>query len=120
MINILKITADDFGYSKERNNGIERAINCGIVNSVSVLVNGSSLDMPQTLLTSKGVRIGLHLNLTEGKPVTKNLLSIRTLLDEHNEFFTKLHFTDKLQYFSELEVNLTNNLIFNFNEQNKF
>ena len=99
----VKITADDYGYSDERNKGIECAINCGIVNSVSVLVNGSSLES-LTLTTSKDISIGLHLNLTEGKPSTANVASVGTLLDKHNEFFTKIEFQEKMKSFCKKEV----------------
>ena len=99
----VKVTADDYGYSNKRNEGIECVINNGIVNSVSVLVNGLALK-PLTLITSKEVRIGLHLNLTEGKPVTSNLESVRTLLNQNDEFFPKVDFQGKLDSFCEQEV----------------
>ena len=40
----LIITADDFGFSTERNNGVMEAFNNGAVNSASLLLNctGSS------------------------------------------------------------------------------
>lgn len=105
VMNVLnvKITADDYGYSVERNEGIECAINNGVVNSVSVLVNGYAL-RPLTLNTLKEIRIGLHLNLTEGKPVTTNLESIGTLLNQDDEFFSKVEFQEKLDSFCEQEV----------------
>lgn len=115
-MNILnvKVTADDYGYSNKRNEGIECAINNGIVNSVSVLVNGLALK-PLTLITSKEVRIGLHLNLTEGKPVTSDLESVRTLLNQNDEFFPKVDFQGKLDSFCEQEVGSKYYLfIFNF------
>ena len=101
----VRVTADDYGYSAERNEGIECTINNGIVNSVSVLVNGSDLRPLSSLATSKEIRIGLHLNLTEGKPVTPKLESVGTLLNPTNgEFFTKFNFQEKLDSFCEQEV----------------
>jgi predicted glycoside hydrolase/deacetylase ChbG (UPF0249 family) len=68
--------ADDFGISPERDAGIARAVDDGIVTHTSVLVNGTSFASAaareiavQTLISRKNrVTIGLHFNLTEFEP----------------------------------------------------
>jgi predicted glycoside hydrolase/deacetylase ChbG (UPF0249 family) len=68
--------ADDFGISPERDAGIARAIDDGIVTHTSVIVNGTSFASHastaiavQTLTARRErVTIGLHLNLTEFEP----------------------------------------------------
>ncbi|GFO19887.1 carbohydrate deacetylase [Plakobranchus ocellatus] len=65
----LIITADDFGFSKERNIGIMEAFSNGAVQSASLLLNctGSTDAIERAKKTS--ITLGLHLNLTEGTPV---------------------------------------------------
>ena len=72
---IYKVTADDGGYSQERDIGIMKSVTNGIVNSVSVLINGSTAkDFALAVKNSIcSVNIGLHLNLSEGVPVTSSL-----------------------------------------------
>jgi predicted glycoside hydrolase/deacetylase ChbG (UPF0249 family) len=59
----LIITADDWGYSRRYNEGIEEAARAGAVDAVSVLVLRPACD-PASLLQS-GVEVGLHLELPE-------------------------------------------------------
>lgn len=72
----LIINADDLGADEGRNAGILEAVEAGAVKSVSLLVNapatGRALeDIRQGKYES--VSIGVHLNLSEGKPVCPDL-----------------------------------------------
>jgi chitin disaccharide deacetylase len=72
----LIITADDLGADEGRNAGIFEAIQAGVVTRVSVLANGPALaDALERLHSLKGpkVSIGVHLNLSEGKPLSSGL-----------------------------------------------
>jgi chitin disaccharide deacetylase len=83
----LIINADDFGMSKEVNDGIKRAIKAGAVNSVSVMVNMPYFDDAiQFLKKHPEVSVGLHLNITEGGPISSPHAT-STLLREDNNFF---------------------------------
>ena len=99
----IKVTADDFGYCKERNAGIIESVNNGIVNSISVLVNSSCVDASCINLLTKVIKIGLHLNLTEGKP----LKHLKSLVNKNGIFFSKQLFQQKLVLFSQDEVSQT-------------
>lgn len=72
----LVIVADDFGYSPERDEGILLAAERGIVHATSLLVNGVSARAALArvhALTQSGLLqldVGLHLNLTEGAPLS--------------------------------------------------
>uniref|UniRef100_A0A7M5V7R6 Carbohydrate deacetylase n=1 Tax=Clytia hemisphaerica TaxID=252671 RepID=A0A7M5V7R6_9CNID len=103
----IKVTADDYGYCPQRNEGILEALNDGIVNSVSVLVNAAFVDpipLKCCLKTAvKKLKLGLHLNLTEGRPVT-SFDSVETLLDHDNEFFPKALFQEHLKLFSKTQI----------------
>lgn len=82
MANII-FNADDFGYSKGINYGIIEAHKSGVLTSTTLMMN-----MPGTIHgveLSKEVRtlaIGLHLNISLGKPLTKG----KSLVGEDGKF----------------------------------
>ena len=80
----LIVNADDYNTDSERNQGILQAVLSGIVTSVSVIANLHGED--EALAKVKrvmGTRIGIHLNLTKGKPLVPGL---KTLTDERGFF----------------------------------
>jgi chitin disaccharide deacetylase len=83
----LIVNADDFNTDRERNRGILEAASQGIATSVTVLSNltpdAASLKPLKELL---GPAIGIHLNLTKGKPLVGGL---KTLTDRGGRFFSK-------------------------------
>src|SRR5947199_9849980 len=70
----LVVNADDFGLSTGVNRGILEAHAAGVVSSVSVLVNApgwpDALRRLRDLGPAPGLGVGLHLNLTMGRPVS--------------------------------------------------
>ena len=66
----LIVNADDLGYSPHRDRGIFQAFQDGIVTSASLIVNGASAEHAAKQAQAIGLEMGLHLNLTEGKPLT--------------------------------------------------
>lgn len=75
----LIINADDLGADEGRNAGIFEAIQAGIVTSASILSNGAGfLDALKRIQSGsfKNVSWGVHLNLSEGKPVSTNPLHL--------------------------------------------
>lgn len=67
------INADDLGYSNETNRGIMSALSSGAATSASLMVNApASSAAARTWRTApaRGAGLGIHLNLTEGKPIT--------------------------------------------------
>jgi predicted glycoside hydrolase/deacetylase ChbG (UPF0249 family) len=76
MMKKLIINADDLGADEARNRGIFEAIEAGRVTSVSILVNGDGFEdaMEQwKSLGKKEISLGIHINLSEGKPISKDL-----------------------------------------------
>lgn len=72
----LIINADDFGTDAPRNAGIVEAVNAGVVTSLSVMTNGPAFANTVqhiSLLSRQHISIGIHLNLSEGCPLTRNL-----------------------------------------------
>jgi predicted glycoside hydrolase/deacetylase ChbG (UPF0249 family) len=72
----LIINADDLGADAARNEGIFEAMRAGVVTSASILPNGPALDHALEGIRSGGferVSFGVHLNLTEGRPLAEGL-----------------------------------------------
>lgn len=66
----LIINADDFGLTPGCNAGIIRAMTQGIVSDTTLMVNTAYTADAVTRLKNHGIsRVGLHLNLTFGKPL---------------------------------------------------
>jgi predicted glycoside hydrolase/deacetylase ChbG (UPF0249 family) len=76
----LHVVADDLGYSSSRDAGILRCFHAGGVTSASLLVNGASAREAVALAKAANLPIGLHLNLTEGVPISC-VASISSLVD---------------------------------------
>ncbi len=85
----LIINADDLGSDINRNNGIFETVEAGIVRNVSILANGPALeDVVNRIKSSKdcNISIGIHINLSEGRPLTEGL---RLLTDKDGNFLSK-------------------------------
>jgi chitin disaccharide deacetylase len=85
----LIINADDLGVDKGRNDGIFEALHAGVVTSASILPNGPALDHALAGIRSGGfdkVSFGVHLNLTEGRPLAEGL---SCLTDSDGNFLGK-------------------------------
>ena len=82
----LIVNADDFGLTHNVNRGILDAYRDGIVTSTTLLANGMAFESAVT--ASKRFHrlgIGVHLNLSEGKPVA-DAAKIPTLVDRGGRF----------------------------------
>lgn len=64
------MNADDLGYSTRRDAGILSAFKLGALSSASLIVNGATSVSAARAARMAGLPVGLHLNLTEGKPLT--------------------------------------------------
>ncbi len=80
----LVINGDDFGYTKGVCDGIVEGFEKGILRSTTALVNGKEIEYAARLAKEHpNLGVGLHLNLTLGKPLTKN----KTLTAEDGNFY---------------------------------
>ncbi|MDP2929696.1 MAG: ChbG/HpnK family deacetylase [Candidatus Omnitrophota bacterium] len=83
-VKYLIITADDLGLTESINEGISKAYNDGVVNSVSVIPSGEAFEDALKTIKSLGLKeIGAHLSLTETRPV----LNSSKFFKNHNQFF---------------------------------
>lgn len=75
------VNADDFGKSHEVNVGIVEGFKRGLLQRTTLMVNMPFADEAVQLARENNFfdKIGLHLNLTEGKSLTTNIQQIRWL-----------------------------------------
>ena len=79
----LIINADDFGLSKSITDGIVEGIKFGCITSTSIMINMPYAKYAVEKAIENNINcIGLHINLTVGKPVLKNA----NLTDENGVF----------------------------------
>lgn len=76
--------ADDYGMTENSSRRIEECAVNGILNRASVLVDGEFDDF-KSRLDDIGCDVSLHINLVEGRPLTKNG-TFRLLTDKDNMF----------------------------------
>lgn len=86
----LIITADDYGMSHAVNTAIEEGIAAGIITSTNVMMNMPFCKDAVKLKETK-VSIGLHWNLTCGKPLLKKE-EIPTIVAQNGEFYSYSEF----------------------------
>lgn len=79
----LVVCADDLGYSDARDAGIFRCAEQGLVTTASLMVTGASARSAAARALRMGLPLGLHLNLTEGCPVSR-ADEVRSLLVPHH------------------------------------
>ena len=73
----LIVNADDFGYSKGVNLGILECFKNGVLTSTSLMVNMPGFQHAIDLMrTNKELKVGIHLVMTVGKPICKDLKTI--------------------------------------------
>lgn len=101
------INADDFGMSSSVNEAIIQLFQMGLLDRCSIMVNMPNVDK---LIDRSDIqlglfnRIGLHINLTEGKPLTHGMY--KTLFcDDHEKLTTN-------------NVSLLNRIFLNSNVKN--
>lgn len=87
MKKIINIHADDFGIGNEITDNILDCINSGSVNSISIVCNTNNFKYGIEKYTSipKKIRLCLHLNLVEGKPISSKE-EVNLIVDKSGEF----------------------------------
>jgi predicted glycoside hydrolase/deacetylase ChbG (UPF0249 family) len=77
--------ADDIGLSKSITNHILDSIDNGFINRTSIIVNGTYSSKAATELNKRKLTPYLHLNLTEGKPLSNNE-NLNQFISKHGQF----------------------------------
>lgn len=113
----LIVNGDDYGYTPEKSEGILKAHREGILTSTTVMVNlVSKLEINKLLKYKKSLGIGLHLNITRGKPISLPK-EVPSLINEKGEMFRPQEWTRKawndfgnLKNIAEIELEFNNQL----------
>ena len=91
------INADDFGLSESINDGIVHCFKQGIITSASLMVNTPYTEDAVSKIKENDLKnIGVHLNVTYGKPV---LSDVPTLTESDGKF----HYVCSLGYYARYE-----------------
>ncbi|HBC00555.1 MAG TPA: hypothetical protein DC032_08215 [Pseudomonas sp.] len=82
------INADDFGLSSSNNHVIVAAFNQGIISSATLMANTPGFDEACQLIHAERLhrRVGLHLNLTHGRPLSQPIARQREFCSPAGEF----------------------------------
>lgn len=91
MQNKLIINADDFGLTKSCSLAIADAFDKNLISSTTACANGEYIENAVSLAKEKGFadKIGVHLNITEGKPLTSGIKKL-SFFCENGEFHGKI------------------------------
>lgn len=83
------VTADDLGLSAAVNGAIVEAFERGLITHASLMANMPSFDEACELIHERGLagRIGVHLVLTAGVPLSEPLRRCRRFCDQDGDFF---------------------------------
>ena len=88
----LIVNADDFGHSKEINMAIAEAFKNGWITTASIMPNMSGFEEACSIYYELNLceRLGVHLNLTEGRPLTESIRRMKNFCDLDGFFSFKL------------------------------
>ena len=84
----LIINADDFGISREVNSAICECFSNYMITSTTLMVNMPFCDEAVALSKERGFdeRVGIHLNLTSGQPLTEDIRYFKCFCDRDGMF----------------------------------
>ena len=99
----LIINADDFGYSSDANKAIVKTLTNGLVSSTSIMANMPGFEEAVSLIKTKKMinQVGIHLNLFEGKPLTKEMQKCRVFCNDEGIFY---YHSRKIKRFDTLKI----------------
>ena len=87
----LIITADEFGQTRDVNIAIDELFNMGCITNAALMPNMDFTDEAIELANKHNINVGVHFNLTEGKPLS-NSAEVKSLIDKNGHFFPPLIF----------------------------
>lgn len=72
------INADDFGMNERCSKAIVEAFSRGLITDTTVMANGGYFEQAMGLAEKNGLfhKIGIHLNITEGEPLTEDIKNL--------------------------------------------
>jgi chitin disaccharide deacetylase len=85
---MLIVNADDFGYNADTNAAIMRSFERRLCSSATLMANMQGFEEACELIHKHGLvdHVGLHLNLSEGVPLTEKIRRSRRFCNKQGEF----------------------------------
>lgn len=97
----LIVNADDFGISNEVNNAIAEAFEKGYINRTTLMTNMPYAKEAMDIARNRGFidRVGIHLNLTSGRPISEGISKDTVMCDANGEFTADFARNMKTRFF---------------------
>lgn len=97
----LTVNADDFGIDKNRTSAILECFRIGAITQTTALVNMEYFPEAAKRIADEGriARMGIHLNLTEGRPLTEAMRRCNFFCGSDGEFNSLFHRDCKKRFF---------------------
>jgi chitin disaccharide deacetylase len=116
---IVVVNADDFGRSEEVNRAIVACFNEGLISSTTIMANMPGFQAACEIAENENLsgHIGIHLNLTEGMPLTDGIRSCPRFCNNEGEFSYKgqrplwLAFQERAVLAAEIGAQIENCLV---------
>lgn len=98
---VFVVHADDFGYSKSVNQCIDKCFAEEWLSETSLMVNMPACDEAVEIARRHGYahRVGLHLNLTEGEPLTDQIKECPRFCSKEGQFNKTFHLSTHGRFF---------------------
>lgn len=99
--NKIIVNADDYGIDENRTRAILESFKVGAINQTTALVNMPYFETAARQISDVGLigSMGLHLNLTEGVPITEAMRECRLFCDDRGMFTGDFHRSCKNRLF---------------------
>ena len=88
------LNADDFGISHSVNRAILTCFQQRLISTATVMANMPAFEDAVRLCFANNLvdRVGIHLNLSEGTPLTDEIKGCRTFCDSDGQFLRRRHY----------------------------
>ena len=103
----LIVNADDFGKNEEINRAVCEAFDKGYITSTTLMANMPGADQAYELAKEKGFadKVGIHLNITEGIPLTEAIRSNPLVCASDGSFNAAFYHSTKYRlYMDKLSI----------------
>lgn len=106
------INADDYGLTKSCTDAIFECFEKGLISTTTMVVNTDVFNYALEKIKNSPYadKVGLHINLTEGKPLTEGISKNKKFCDEQGNFigfpnrYSRLSKLDKKDVHNEIEA----------------
>ena len=112
-LKMVTINADDFGLNKSCSRAIGYAFDMGLITDTTMITNTEYFDEAIKIAKTQGFadRLGIHFNLTDGKPITKEIKTCESFVNNgvfhcHNNLLKYLNNKEKFAVYEELTAQI--------------